>query len=73
VEFQTFNSNSSEWKSKKKIFERTIPLHQAPNVYNCEIPSYVAMFTDFHQRNKIIGMFGIVFLALDWNNSSSNI
>ena len=70
IEF-LYKDNNTEWKTKKKVYERYFPIHQAPNVYNYEVIGGHALFTDEHPSNKVVSLFGSVFLALDWTNNAT--
>lgn len=46
----------------------TFSITQALDVYANEVQQRdLAYFTDFHETNQIVGMFGKYFLALDWD------
>ena len=74
VEFHSLiekEESSASWQFKKRIYERALPIHQAPNVFNSEVFHWqIASITDvssqYSQHNKIIQLFGQYFIALDW-------
>lgn len=61
------------WKLKRSVFDRALPIHQAPNVINSEVLHMQhTTITDssLHKNvtlNKVLQLFGQYFIALDWN------
>ncbi|CDW82694.1 UNKNOWN [Stylonychia lemnae] len=67
------NSKEPNWQTKTQIYDRKFPIYQSPNVYNHDLTIHLSQFSDRHQKNQIITMFGQYFLALDWDQKAQNI
>ena len=61
------------WRYKKSIYDHSLPIHQAPTVFNPEIMHWGhttitdAAFGNGTAMNKVIHLFGQYFIALDWD------
>lgn len=63
---------SESWAYKRKLIDKAVPIHQAPNVFNSEVQHFkIAYVTDEEAEekpsNKIIAMFGQFFVAMDFH------
>ena len=77
VEFHNYtaagNDSNLHWAFKKKIYDKSLPIHQAPNIFNTEVihVKHNQLSESVLHFHRAIQLFGQYFIALDWNQPES--